>query len=147
MAVVIRMKRTGRRNRPCYRITVADSQFPCDGRTLDTLGIYDPVSKSEDLQLRLDVEKAKEWIARGARPSETVASIFRRQGVYKDAVVRPKRTRPGRTKTTATKTARDARKSTVSAAKEARRKTRHDAKYAARKAARAAAAAAETPAE
>ncbi|HED65680.1 MAG TPA: 30S ribosomal protein S16, partial [Planctomycetes bacterium] len=70
MAVVIRMKRTGRRNRPCYRISVADRAKPRDGRTLDNLGVYDPASPKEELRLTLDVEKAKDWISRGAIPSE-----------------------------------------------------------------------------
>ena len=82
MAVVIRMKRTGRRNRPSYRISVADGRAPRDGRTLDNLGFYDPVSPVADLRLKLDVERARHWVQHGAQPSETVESIFRRAGVY-----------------------------------------------------------------
>ena len=73
MAVVIRMKRTGRRNRPCYRISVADSRSPRDGRTLETLGLYDPVAPTKEAQTRLDVERARHWLTNGALPSETVA--------------------------------------------------------------------------
>ena len=82
MSVVIRMKRTGRRNRPCYRISVADSRSPRDGRTLETLGLYDPVSKAADQQTTLDVDRARHWITNGAQPSETVRSIFKRLGVF-----------------------------------------------------------------
>ena len=78
MAVVIRMKRTGRRNRPCYRISVADSRSPRDGRTLETLGLYDPVSRDAEAQTKLNVERAKHWVGVGAKPSETVRSIFKR---------------------------------------------------------------------
>ncbi len=53
MTVVIRMKRTGRRNRPCYRISVADRRFPRDGRTLENLGLYDPISSNPEAQVTL----------------------------------------------------------------------------------------------
>ena len=82
MAVVIRLKRTGRRNRPCYRISVADSRWPRDGRTLETLGLYDPISKDNEKQATLKVERARHWLSRGALPSETVRSLFKRFGVY-----------------------------------------------------------------
>lgn len=103
MAVVIRMKRTGRKNRPCYRISVAVSSDPRDGRTLETLGLYDPASPKPELQLTLDVERARHWLAHGALPSETVSSIFKRQGVYEGLPARKPRKRPGRWKETATR--------------------------------------------
>ena len=84
MAVVIRLKRTGRSLRPCYRISVTDSRAPRDGRTLETLGVYDPCAPREELRLTLDVERSKHWVSVGAKPSDTVNSIFRRQGVYVD---------------------------------------------------------------
>ena len=96
MAVVIRMKRTGRKNRPCYRISVADRALPRDGRTLDTLGIYDPASSKPELRLRLDVERARHWIERGAKPSDTVNSILRREGVYEGRPVHKPRKRKER---------------------------------------------------
>ena len=138
MAVVIRMKRTGRRNRPCYRISVADSRFPRDGRVLATIGLYDPVSKIEDGQIKLDVERAQHWVKSGAKPSETVHSIFKRQGVYVDdlglaARYKPRK-RPGRKKTTATGTRRQADK----AARAERKTARQTERLAARKAAAAA---------
>lgn len=102
MSVVIRMKRTGRRNRPCYRISVADRRAPRDGATLETLGLYDPIAAKTEAQLTLDVERAKHWIAAGALPSETVYSIFKRNGVYADAAPKKKRDRSGRKKKTKT---------------------------------------------
>ena len=84
MAVVIRMKRSGRKNRPCYKISVADSRSPRDGRVLESLGLYDPIASVAEARLSLDVERARHWIERGAQPSETVRSIFKRQGVFGD---------------------------------------------------------------
>lgn len=97
------MKRTGRKNRPCYRISVAVRADPRDGRTLETLGIYDPASPKPELQLTLDVERARHWLAHGALPSETVSSIFERQGVYEGLPTPKRRKRVGRWKETATK--------------------------------------------
>lgn len=145
MAVVIRMKRIGRKNRPCYRIAVADSSFPTDGRTLDNLGQYDPISPVAERQVNLDVEKAKAWVARGAKPSETVRSIFKRAGVYEGAPEPKPRTRPGRAADNASKQKRAKRKSEVASAKTARRAQRLQVKYDARKQERAAAAAAASP--
>lgn len=123
MAVVIRMKRSGRRNRPCYRISVADSRKPRDGRTIESLGLYDPIAPRTEMQLQLDVERAKHWISVGAQPSETVASIFKRAGVTepKQAV---KRDRSGRKKPTKTSATRKAAKSARTAAKVERRSAR-----------------------
>ena len=141
MAVVIRMKRTGRRKRPCYRISVTDRAFPRDGRTLETLGVYDPVSPKADLQLTLDVERARHWLALGALPSETVYSIFKRQGVY-EGMSRPKRAkRTGRAAQSATKTRRASAKAKRVQLKEERRTVRDQARREAKKAAAAAAAA------
>jgi small subunit ribosomal protein S16 len=135
MAVVIRMKRTGRRNRPCYRISVADSRSPRDGRVLETLGLYDPIAEDKEKQITLKVERAQHWLSVGATPSATVNSIFKRQEVYTgDFAKKPqaKRDRKGRRKTTATGKQRVADK-----AMRAERKT---ARQAARKAERSAAA-------
>ena len=122
MSVVIRMKRTGRRNRPCYRISVADSRAPRDGRTLETLGLYDPVSKASDQQSTLNVDRARHWMTNGAQPSDTVRSIFKRMGVFEEMDMETKkRDRSGRkldTKTTATRRAVQAERG---ARKEARR--------------------------
>ncbi len=108
MAVVIRLKRGGRRNRPHYRITVTDTRFPRDGRIIENLGHYDPIATREDLQLSLNVERAKHWVSKGALPSETVRSILERNGVYEGHEPPKKRDRSGRKKVTKTRTARRA---------------------------------------
>ncbi|GJL79515.1 MAG: 30S ribosomal protein S16 [Nitrospinaceae bacterium] len=79
MAVVIRLTRRGAKKRPFYRIVAADSRFPRDGRFLEILGTFDPL-KEED-QCKLDTEKASAWIAKGARPSKTVATLLKKAGV------------------------------------------------------------------
>ena len=109
MAVVIRMKRSGRRNRPCYRITVADSRAPRDGRVLESLGLYDPIAPNKEAQVVLDVERAKHWIEHGAQPSETVRSILKRNGVFGEPKPKTIRDRSGRKTKTKTKQRRKAR--------------------------------------
>jgi small subunit ribosomal protein S16 len=143
MAVVIRMKRTGRRNSPCYRICVAEKRLPRNGRTLDTLGVYDPASPVPDLRLKLDVERARQWLDRGALPSDTVRSIFKREGVYEGRPVKPRRKRGTRSSQTATAKRRKAASDERAARKAARQTERVAAKRAAKKEAAAAAAAAE----
>jgi len=137
MAVVIRMKRTGRRNAPCYRISVADRSFPRDGRTLETLGLYDPISPKPELRLKLDVERAKHWLEHGALPSETVRSILKKEGAYEGKTAPKPRKRKGRSKTTQTKSRRRSDKQARGERKEARRNERLGAKRAAAKAAAA----------
>jgi small subunit ribosomal protein S16 len=136
MAVVIRMRRTGRRNRPCYRIAVTDSRKPRDGRSIETLGLYDPVAPRAELRLKLDGERARHWIEKGARPSETVNSILRREGVYEGLPKKAPRTRNRRTDTATYKSRVEAKQ-----ARAARKTERRDERVAARKAAAAAAAA------
>ena len=140
MAVVIRMKRTGRRNRPCYRICVAERALARDGRTLESLGHYDPASPKPELRLKIDLERARHWISNGAVPSETVRSILRKEGFYEGNPRRAPRRRPGRKKATKTKARRTERQATRTAAKDARRSER----VAAKRAAAAAAAASES---
>jgi small subunit ribosomal protein S16 len=142
MAVVIRLKRTGRKNRPCYRISVADSRFPRDGRTLETLGLYDPISKNEETQSTLNVERAQHWLGAGARPSQTVHSIFKRYSVYGETVPQKKvRKRTGRKKKTKKGEARVAVQAVRTTRKKVRSTERVTAKRAAAKAEKAAAAA------
>lgn len=133
MAVVIRMKRTGRKNRPSYRISATDSRNPRDGSTLETLGHYDPASPVESLRIKLDPERVKHWLAQGAKPSDTVASILRAQGVPLPPR-KPGRDRPGRKKATRTKARRGAAKKVRVEAKAARRKVRLAERRAAAKA-------------
>lgn len=139
MAVVIRMRRTGRRNRPCYRINVADSRSPRDGRFLETLGLYDPISKDTENQVTLNVERAKHWLSVGALPSETVKSIFKNQGVFEGDAPKKTRKRTGRGKPTKKRASRVAAKAERATRKDARRTER----VAAARAAKAATAEAE----
>jgi small subunit ribosomal protein S16 len=138
MSVVIRMKRTGRRNRPCYRITVCDSRLPRDGRVLDNLGLYDPISSTEEKQLTLDVERARYWVGKGALPSDTVNSIFKRNGVFEGLPPKAYRKRTGRGPATATRKARLTAKADRITRKGARRVERLSAKKAAAAEAKAA---------
>ncbi len=76
MAVVIRLKRVGGKNQPCFRVVVADSRKPRDGRFIEKLGSYDPVRGQEAVQV--DRERARYWLDQGAQPSDTVRDIFKR---------------------------------------------------------------------
>ncbi len=78
MAVRIRLSRGGRKKKPFYRIVAAYSESPRDGRFLEVLGTYDPLK--EPAEIKLDHEKVKKWIEKGARPSETVRSLFSKAG-------------------------------------------------------------------
>ena len=79
MAVVLRMTRRGAKKKPFYRIVAADSRSPRDGKFLEMLGTYDPL-KSES-NIKIDAEKVASWIKKGAKPSETVASLLKKAGV------------------------------------------------------------------
>lgn len=122
MVVVIRMKRSGRLNRPSYRISVADSRSPRDGRTIESLGHYEPIAPVKEKQLSLNVERARYWVEHGAQPSETVRSIFKRMGVFGEPKPKVRRDRSGRKKDTKTKARRAARDKRIAEAKLARPK-------------------------
>lgn len=79
MAVKIRLRRLGAKKAPFYRIVVADSRYPRDGRFIEELGYYDPTK--EPTVISVDEEKAKKWIANGAQPTETVKKILNAKGV------------------------------------------------------------------
>ena len=76
MAVKIRMKRVGAKNKPVFRIVVADSRSPRDGKFIEELGTYLPRQKGDNFTM--DLERAKYWLSKGAQPSETVASIIKK---------------------------------------------------------------------
>jgi small subunit ribosomal protein S16 len=76
MSVKIRLKRVGAKNAPAYRIVVADSRSPRDGRFIEELGSYDP--KKSGTNFILDLERARYWVGVGAQPSETVASFIKK---------------------------------------------------------------------
>ena len=77
MAVVLRMTRRGTKKKPFYRIVAADSRSPRDGKFLEMLGTYDPL-KSEN-NIKIDAEKVTSWIKKGAKPSETVAALLKKE--------------------------------------------------------------------
>lgn len=79
MATRIRLARYGAKKRPFYRIVVTDQRTPSGRRSLELLGTYDP--RQQDLAIRLDGEKLRHWLDRGAQPSETVARLIARSGV------------------------------------------------------------------
>ena len=79
MAVKIRLTRVGATKQPTYRFVVADSRNARDGRSLDTLGHYNP--RTDPVEIKVDEAKAKEWLSKGAQPSDTVARLFRSIGV------------------------------------------------------------------
>ncbi len=87
MAVKIRLKRTGRRNRPFYRICVFDGRTRRDGKPVEELGSYDPRAKTWAEKITLNRQRAHYWLTVGAQPSETVASILRKFEVRKDGPV------------------------------------------------------------
>ena len=78
MAVKIRLRRMGSKKAPFYRIVVADSRYPRDGRIIEELGYYDPTK--EPSVLKVDDEKAKSWIANGAQPTDTVKALLKKNG-------------------------------------------------------------------
>lgn len=76
MAVRIRLKRIGAKNKPAYRIVVADNRSPRDGKFLEELGTYLP--KKKDDNFTMDLERVKYWVSKGAQPSDTVASFIKK---------------------------------------------------------------------
>ena len=79
MAVKIRMKRIGAKNKPAFRIVVADSRSPRDGRFIEELGTYLPQKKGD--KFTLDLDRAKYWLSKGAQPTETVRDLLVRNGI------------------------------------------------------------------
>ena len=79
MAVKIRLRRMGAKKNPFYRIVVADSTYPRDGRFIEEIGTYDPLKTPADV--KIDADKAKQWIANGAQPTDTVKDILKKSGV------------------------------------------------------------------
>lgn len=81
MAVKIRMKRMGSKRNPFYRIVVADSRSPRDGRSIEQIGTYNPVV--QPVEVKIDEEKALHWLSKGAQPSDTIRNLFSKQGIMK----------------------------------------------------------------
>ena len=81
MAVKIRLRRMGQKKAPFYRIVVADSRSPRDGRCIEEIGTYDP--STEPRTVKVNEELAKKWLANGAQPTEIVSKLFKQAGIEK----------------------------------------------------------------
>ena len=79
MAVKIRLRRMGAKKAPFYRIVVADSRYPRDGRFIEEIGTYDP--PKDPSVIKVDAEKAKKWLSNGAQPTDTVKALLKIEGV------------------------------------------------------------------
>lgn len=75
--VTIRLARGGMKKRPFYHLVVTDSRNPRDGRYIERLGFFNPVARGEDESLRIDIDRAEEWLSHGARPTERVAKLLK----------------------------------------------------------------------
>ncbi len=98
MATKIRLARGGSKKRPHYSIVVADSRMPRDGRFLEKVGTYDPMlAKDAEGRIKMDVERIKEWLAKGAQPTDRVARFLESAGVIAKTVrANPKAAVPGK---------------------------------------------------
>jgi small subunit ribosomal protein S16 len=85
MSVKIRMKRVGTKNTPVFRIVVADSRSPRDGKFIEEIGTYQPLKQGDNFSLKL--ERAQYWLSKGAKPSDTVASFIKKAGKAVPAAV------------------------------------------------------------
>ena len=79
MAVKIRLRRVGAKKAPFYRIVVADSRYPRDGRFIEEIGTYNPMA--DPTEFKVDADKAKKWIANGAQPTDTVKALLKKNGI------------------------------------------------------------------
>ena len=77
--VKIRLKRIGAKKAPIYRVVVADSRYPRNGRFIEEIGSYNPLT--EPAEIKIDADKAKAWIVKGAQPTETVKSLLKKSGI------------------------------------------------------------------
>ena len=79
--VKIRLRRMGAKRAPFYRVVVADSKYPRDGRFIDEIGTYNPMT--DPAEVNIDAEKAAKWLANGAQPTDTVKDLFKKNGIIK----------------------------------------------------------------
>jgi small subunit ribosomal protein S16 len=81
MAVKLRLKRMGRIHKAYFRLSAMDARSPRDGRVLEELGVYDPINKDANQQVRISEERVRYWLEQGAVPSDTVRHLLKRQGI------------------------------------------------------------------
>ena len=79
MAVKIRLRRMGAKKAPFYRVVVADSRYPRDGRFIEEIGTYNPLTSPSEI--KIDAEKAQKWLGNGAQPTDTVKSLLKKSGI------------------------------------------------------------------
>ena len=79
MEVKMRLRRMGAKKAPFYRVIVADSRSPRDGRFIEEIGYYNPLTNPAEI--KIDAEKAKKWLGNGAQPTETVKSLLKKSGI------------------------------------------------------------------
>ncbi len=79
--VKIRLRRMGAKRAPFYRVVVADSKYPRDGRFIEEIGTYNPMT--DPAEVNIDAEKAAKWLANGAQPTDTVKDLFKKNGIIK----------------------------------------------------------------
>ena len=77
--VKMRLTRMGQKKAPFYRVVVADSRYPRDGRFIEEIGYYNPLT--DPVEVKLDADKAKDWLAKGAQPTETVKDLLKKSGI------------------------------------------------------------------
>ena len=77
--VKMRLRRMGAKKAPFYRVVVADSRYPRDGRFIEEIGYYNP--QTEPAEVKIDADKAKAWLSKGAQPTETVKSLLKKSGI------------------------------------------------------------------
>ena len=77
--VKMRLRRMGAKKAPFYRVVVADSRYPRDGRFIEEIGYYNP--QTEPAEIKFDADKAKDWLAKGAQPTETVKALLKKSGI------------------------------------------------------------------
>ncbi len=82
MAVKLRLKRMGSKQKPFYRVVAADSRFPRDGRFIETVGTYNPIAKPAEI--KIDKEVAIKWLNNGAQPTDTVKALLKNEGILKE---------------------------------------------------------------
>jgi len=81
VSVKIRLKRLGTKKRPYYRVVVMDSRSPRDGRTIDEVGLYHPI-EAEEMQVKLKEDKIKDWLSKGAQPTDTVKKLLNKNNIF-----------------------------------------------------------------
>ena len=77
--VKMRLRRMGAKKAPFYRVVVADSRYPRDGRFIEEVGYYNP--QTEPAEIKIDADKTKDWLSKGAQPTETVKSLLKKSGI------------------------------------------------------------------